>query len=150
MIMKRHMFIRLTCRTQSGEYIPAVHSQNGLLGVSLPDIPVVSLDAPVLATTRELPGEFPYQPDVNAGNPIGVGWTQSSIANGTRSDSNSAYIQKILTRPNLTVLTNAQVTKLVKTGLQNGLPIFRSVEFASNSSGTTNGRVVNAKFILLQ
>jgi choline dehydrogenase-like flavoprotein len=52
---------------------------------------------------------------MNAGNPIGVGYTQASIGNGTRSSSATSYLAPaFLARPNLTVLVNSEVTKLVK------------------------------------
>jgi choline dehydrogenase-like flavoprotein len=95
----------------------------------------VSLDDLVIDASRELSAEFPYQQDVNAGNPIGVSWKQSSIRDGMRTDSNRAYISKFTRRANLTVLTNTHVTKILKTGTSNGVPVFRGVEFASNSTG---------------
>jgi choline dehydrogenase-like flavoprotein len=125
--------------SQNGEYIPAAHSSSGLLGISLPDWDN-SLDGRVIKATKELSAEFPFQQDMNAGNPIGVGWTQSSVLDGVRTDSNSAYISKFLSRPNLTVLTNAQVTKVLKTGTTNGLPVFRGVEFALNTTGKATQR----------
>jgi choline dehydrogenase-like flavoprotein len=104
-----------------------------LLGVALPTI-TVSYDNPVIAVTNEL-AEFPYREDMNAGNPIGVGWTQSSILHGARSNSNSAYIQPFLARPNLTVLTGAHATRILQTGTSSGVPVFRGVEFATSSTG---------------
>jgi choline dehydrogenase-like flavoprotein len=73
---------------------------------------------------------------MNAGNPIGVGWTQSTVLSGARSSSNSAYIQAFLsTRPNLTILTGAQATKIIQNGTSGGLPLFRQVQFATSSGG---------------
>jgi choline dehydrogenase-like flavoprotein len=60
---------------------------------------------------------FPYQVDMNAGSPIGVGWIQQSVGDGQRSSSATSYLApKFLARPNLAVLVNAEVTKLVKVG----------------------------------
>lgn len=64
-----------------------------------------------------------------------VGWTLSSIGQGTRSSSATAYLSPALTRPNLDVLINAQVTKLVKTGVVAGVPSFHSVQFATAAGG---------------
>jgi choline dehydrogenase-like flavoprotein len=119
---------------QTDEFIASAHYTTGPLSVSLP-ISSVSLDAPVIQTTKEL-AEFPYQQDMNAGNPIGVGWTQSTVLNGARSNSNSAYIQAFLsTRPNLTILTGAQATKIIRNGTSGGLPVFRQVQFVTSSGG---------------
>lgn len=55
---------------------------------------------------------------MNAGNPIGVGYTPASIGNGTRSSSAASYLAPtFLRRPNLAVLVNAEVTNLVKASL---------------------------------
>jgi choline dehydrogenase-like flavoprotein len=110
-----------------------VHSSQGLLGVSLPSI-TVSYDDHVIGVTKQL-AEFPYRQDMNGGNPLGVGWTQSSVNNGARSSSNAAYIQPFLKRPNLTVLTGAHATRVLQTGSVKGVPVFRGVEFASSSTG---------------
>lgn len=66
-----------------------------------------------------------------------VGWTLASIGQGTKSSSASAYLTPALTpsRSNLDVLVNAQVTKLVKTGVVRGLPSFHSVQFATGAGG---------------
>jgi choline dehydrogenase-like flavoprotein len=119
---------------QNGEYSPHAHSKSGLLGITLPYWDV-SLDNRVIDAAKELSAEVPYQQDMNAGNPIGLGWTQSTVYNGVRTDSNTAYISKFLWRPNLTVLTNAQVTEILKTGMLNSFPVFRGVEFSSNATG---------------
>lgn len=61
-----------------------------------------------------------------------AGWTQATIRGGERSSSATAYLAPVfLKRPNLHVMINAQVTRVVKTG--NGA--FRTVEFASNAQG---------------
>jgi choline dehydrogenase-like flavoprotein len=120
---------------QSKEFLSSAHTTTGLLGVSLPSISV-SYDDRVIAVTNQL-AEFPYQQDHNAGTPLGVGWTQSSIAQGNRTNSYSAYLHPFLSRPNLTVLGGAHVTRVLQTGTQSGVPVFRGVEFATSSTGTT-------------
>jgi choline dehydrogenase-like flavoprotein len=110
-----------------------MHSTTGMLGVSLPSISV-TYDRPVMAVTNEL-AEFPFQQDMNGGNPLGIGWTQSSIIGGQRANSASAFIQPFLKRPNLTILTGAHVTRVLQTAMVGGVPVFRGVEFAASASG---------------
>jgi choline dehydrogenase-like flavoprotein len=111
----------------------SAHAKTGLLGVSLPSMSV-SYDNHVIGVTKQL-AEFPFQQDMNAGTPLGIGWTQSSIANGNRTNSYSAYVHPFLSRPNLAVLGGAHVTRVVQTGSVRGVPIFRGVEFATSASG---------------
>jgi choline dehydrogenase-like flavoprotein len=108
----------------------------------------VSYDKPVIAVTNEL-AEFPYQRDMNGGNPIGIGWTQFSITNGQRTDSNSAYIQPFLKRPNLTVLTGARATRVLQTGSVRGAPVFRGVEFAASATGERTEPTVSGQSLML-
>jgi choline dehydrogenase-like flavoprotein len=118
---------------QSREFLQSAHATTGLLGTSLPSISV-SLDDRVIGVTSQL-AEFPYRQDMNAGTPLGVGWTQSSIAQGNRTNSYSAYLHPFLARPNLAVLGGAHVTRVVQTGTSRGVPIFRGVEFATSAHG---------------
>jgi choline dehydrogenase-like flavoprotein len=70
------------------------------------------------ATVNELPSTFPYQIDMNAGNPIGVGYVQESVGDGQRSSSATSYLAPpFLKRSNLAVLVNAEATKLIKARL---------------------------------
>lgn len=96
-----------------------------LPGYSLP------IDSRVIATTKELSSEFPFNQDTTSGKVLGLGWVQSSIGGGTRSSSATTYLAGVVGRRNVDVLLNAQVTKLVKTGTVGGKPSFRGVQFAS-------------------
>lgn len=119
----------------AGQFDPSVHSSSGAVSVSLPGFPT-ALDSRVIATTRELSAEFPFNLDMNDGSILGIGWSMGTIGGGKRSSAATAYLQSgQINRPNLHVLINAQVTKLVKTGIVSGLPSFRSVQFASNQGG---------------
>jgi hypothetical protein len=70
------------------------------------------------ATVNMFPSMFPYQVDMNSGNSIGVGYMQQSVGNGRRSSSSTSYLApQVLARPNLAVLVNAEVIKLVKARL---------------------------------
>ncbi|THH11293.1 hypothetical protein EW146_g8096 [Bondarzewia mesenterica] len=118
----------------SGQIIPSAHGTSGPVGVSLPGYSLAT-DALVLAASEELSDEFPFNEDVNAGNTIGISWVPYTIQNGSRVSSATAYIEPALSRSNLDVLINTQVTKVIKTGTNDGVPIFRGVQFATSSSG---------------
>lgn len=75
---------------------------------------------------------------MNSGNVLGISWAQSAIGRGKRSSSATTYLSSAINRPNLDVLLNAQVTKLVRTGTVNEKPAFRGVQFANNSQGRFN------------
>ncbi|KAI0058477.1 aryl-alcohol-oxidase from pleurotus Eryingii [Artomyces pyxidatus] len=118
----------------SGDVDPSVHGTNGPLGISLADINPTN--AMITETTRQL-SEFPFNMDMNSGNTIGIGYTQSSISNGTRDSSATAYILPALsTDTSLDVLINTQVLKILKSGTESGLPVFRGVRFAASPNRT--------------
>lgn len=56
----------------TGQFEPSVHGFNGSILTTLPGFPS-ALDPRILATTAEDPLEFPFNLDMNSGNPIGVG-----------------------------------------------------------------------------
>ncbi|TFK55463.1 aryl-alcohol-oxidase from pleurotus Eryingii [Heliocybe sulcata] len=118
----------------TGQINPALHGKNGPLDISVYGY-ARELDDKVMQTTKELSSEFPYNSDTNSGNPLGVGYLQSSIGGGTRSSSASAYLEPVLTRTNLDVLLQTTVTKVYQTGNNGDTPIFRGVQFAQSSSG---------------
>lgn len=60
---------------------------------------------------------YPSTDDLNGPHPYGVGWYDMNIVNGHRQSTADAYLRPHLHRPNLTVVTNAQVTRLV---IENG------------------------------
>ena len=64
-----------------------------------------------------------------------VGWTQSTIGNSARSSSAVAYLEPALSRPNLDVLIQSTVTRVLQTGSFKGKPIFRQVELATGANG---------------
>ncbi|KDR79210.1 hypothetical protein GALMADRAFT_137093 [Galerina marginata CBS 339.88] len=122
----------------NGQFIPSLHGFNGMVSVSLPGNNQ-TIDPRVLATTKQL-AEFPYNQDMSGGDHslLGVGFLQSSAGGGVRSSSSTTYLAKANGRPNLTVLINAYVTKLVQTGTaRGGLKSFRGVQFTS-SPGTSS------------
>ncbi|KZT22388.1 GMC oxidoreductase [Neolentinus lepideus HHB14362 ss-1] len=123
----------------TGKYNPAVHGYNGINTVSLYGYPTV-IDQRVLQTTQELGSEFPFNLDMNSGDTLGIGWTQSTIRNGARSSSATSYLgPQYINRPNLHVLVHAQATQLFasKTNGSN-VPSFHTVQFAENRQGKFN------------
>ncbi|EDR06631.1 uncharacterized protein LACBIDRAFT_299608 [Laccaria bicolor S238N-H82] len=113
----------------SSQYVPAIHSTNGIMPVSLAGRSQ-SIDARVIATTKEMPHDFPFNKDMGGGDVLGLGWIQSSIGGGKRSSSATSYLAAAINRPNVHVLINAQVTKLLHTGSLSAVPSFRAVQFA--------------------
>jgi hypothetical protein len=82
---------QITSCGKTGQYLPFAHSKTGLVSVSLPSYAVpsqervvstncfcfdrlsVALTITQLSVIQELPHRFPYQIDMNAGNPLGIG-----------------------------------------------------------------------------
>ncbi|MBC5781474.1 GMC family oxidoreductase N-terminal domain-containing protein [Ramlibacter sp. USB13] len=57
---------------------------------------------------------IPFNPDFNDGGPDGVGLIQFNIAAGVRHSADKAFLYPVLgKRPNLTVLTDAQVARVL-------------------------------------
>jgi hypothetical protein len=48
-----------------------------MVPISLPSNPFGE-DKGVVGVTQELPKDFPFQRDMNIGNPIGIGWSYSA------------------------------------------------------------------------
>ncbi|PPQ78312.1 hypothetical protein CVT25_011683 [Psilocybe cyanescens] len=118
---------------------PSVHGVNGSMFTSLPTN-AKPIDPRVIQVTQELPSTFPFLQDMNAGTPLGVGWNQATIGDGTRSSSATAYLSNAATsRSNLDVLVNTKVTRVL--GTSNA---FKSVEI----SGTTTTLTANKEIIL--
>ncbi|KAG5638849.1 hypothetical protein H0H81_009400 [Sphagnurus paluster] len=127
-----------------GQFDPAVHGYRGITGVSLPGF-TYAFDNRVIRATSELQ-EFPFNLDMNSGNQIGIGWTQSTIQAGARSSSATSYLApEFANRKNLHVLINARATRILQTGSTNGIPIFKSVEFVDDGALSGPRRKVTAK-----
>ncbi|KAF7375816.1 GMC oxidoreductase [Mycena sanguinolenta] len=118
-----------------GEFNPAVHSTHGINSVSLSGSRWPIFENQVIQTTREFPKEFPFNLDYNSGEPLGVGWLQSTIGGGKRSSSATSYLgPKFIQRPNLHVLLHAQVSRLVRPQTTKGVVTFGGVEFSQGGS----------------
>lgn len=68
---------------------------------------------------------------------------QGTFGGGARVSASVAYLQPVLGRSNLDVLVDTTVTKLTQTGMEDGEPVFRGVQFAQSSSGTSSHRLAD-------
>ncbi|CCM06052.1 uncharacterized protein FIBRA_08299 [Fibroporia radiculosa] len=121
----------------AGEVNPALHGTSGPVQISLGGYPT-SIDRRVLDTTRELHLEFPYNDDMNSGYPLGVGWNPNSVDTfGRRSSSATSYLELAYGRPNLDVLIQTQVTKLISSPAVDGTLTFTEVEVTQTADSPT-------------
>ncbi|KAJ6551249.1 alcohol oxidase [Mycena capillaripes] len=117
------------CNT-TGRFDPAVHGFDGINTVSLPGFPT-PIDSRVIETTTQL-AEYPFNVDMNSGYPLGIGWKQLTVKNGSRSSSATSYLApEFIARPNLHVLLHARVTRVLHTTSMS----FRTVEFVQDVDG---------------
>lgn len=58
----------------------------------------------------------PMSADGNGSVPEGVSWTETNVVDGQRQSAADAYLRPVLDRPNLTVVTDADVTRLIFDG----------------------------------
>ncbi|KAJ3722216.1 hypothetical protein C8R42DRAFT_666376 [Lentinula raphanica] len=112
----------------TGQYDPALHGTQGPLQVTVGGFSQ-SLDQLVMG---RLDQDFPFIEDYDNGEPIGFGWTQTTIGNGSRSSAATAYLDNYLNRTNLDVAVNSLATRIFAsngsridtvTFTANGLPI---------------------------
>lgn len=92
----------------------SARGSSGPVGVSNVERDVHPLTNKYLEAGQEL--GFPLNGDYNGSHMEGVSVYQTTIANGLRVSSASAYISKRNTGRNLRVITNAHVTKLIFDG----------------------------------
>ncbi|KAF8884639.1 aryl-alcohol oxidase-like protein [Infundibulicybe gibba] len=115
------------------QFLPEVHSTNGVVLTSLPGFPT-GLDERVMGAINQVPG-FDYNIDMNRGDQTGIGWVYSSIDGANRSSAATTYLgSDVRARPNLDILVNAQVTRLLKTGINGKKLAFNKVEFAQSAT----------------
>jgi len=129
--------------SDEGDFDPRTHGFRGPLGIGLNNA-LQPTDPLVIQTTKDLPDEFPFTEDANAGRPIGISWTQFSIANGTRSSAATAYLDPVLDRPNLSVLVGTHVTRILQTSRGS----FRTIEFAHNQTSSRHQLTASKELIL--
>ncbi|KIY43459.1 pyranose dehydrogenase [Fistulina hepatica ATCC 64428] len=91
----------------TGQYDPSIHGTHGVVGISLAGFPL-PIDPISLKTIDEL--DIPYVLDYNDGMPIGYGWMQSTVRNGTRESAATSYLgTTYMSRSNLFVLVHSTV-----------------------------------------
>ncbi len=56
---------------------------------------------------------IPFNPDLNGSNPFGCGYMQATVRDGRRCDTATAYLEPVRNIPNLTMIKNALVTRIV-------------------------------------
>ncbi|KAF8066690.1 pyranose dehydrogenase, partial [Lyophyllum atratum] len=118
----------------TNQFDPSVHGFNGVNAVSLSGFPQPT-DSRVIQAGVELNQEFPFNKDMNSGNPLGLGWLQTTIGNGQRSSSATSYLgPQFINRRNLHVLVNTRVTRILKTNSVGSTPVIRTVEFTDEKN----------------
>ncbi|KAG6826879.1 hypothetical protein H0H92_014059 [Tricholoma furcatifolium] len=135
----------------TGQFNPAVHGFHGINAVSLSGFPH-SFDSRIIQTTSELPEEFPFNLDTNSGNPLGLGWLQTTIDDGRRSSSATSYLgPEFINRPNLHVLLKTRVTRVLKASnsVEDDHPTFLTVEFANEDTRTPLLTLTATKEVIL-
>ncbi|KAJ7243034.1 alcohol oxidase [Mycena rebaudengoi] len=129
-----------------GQYDPRVHGTKGMVSVSLAGYEWPA-SRRVTQATREFPEQFPFNLDTNAGNPLGIGFLQETIGQGQRSSASTSYLgPKFQSLPNLHILLNAQVSRLIANKTNNRI-VFNGVEFSQDQS--TLSTVVARKEVIL-
>jgi choline dehydrogenase len=89
------------------------HGKGGPLGVSKPAAPLPICEA-YFAAANQL--GIPTNPDLASAVPEGVGYYQLTQRNVRRSSASKAYLDPARQRPNLSILTGAQVLRIVVEG----------------------------------
>ncbi|KAF7315922.1 phosphoribosylaminoimidazole carboxylase [Mycena indigotica] len=111
----------------------SVHGLNGLNSITVTGFPT-EIDSKVIATTQ-VDSQFPFNLDMNSGNPLGVGWAQMTVLNGQRSSAATSYLaSSFVARPNLKILLHARVTRVLPTATND----FRTVQFQDRQGNTFN------------
>ncbi|KAG5728166.1 hypothetical protein E4T56_gene19285 [Termitomyces sp. T112] len=147
---KNEKFVRPADKhNNTGQFDPKVHGSNGSLSVSIQNFPT-PIDSKVINASHQLGGDFNFVLDYNDGLPLGLGWLQTTVdgPTGSRSSSATAYLTpEFLKRPNLDILVNAQVSRLLQT--QEGKPLsFLTVEFKHGLSSKL-GRITASREVIM-
>ncbi|KAH9170729.1 alcohol oxidase [Lactarius sanguifluus] len=118
----------------TGQIDPRIHGTSGPVEISVQGFRA-DFDSRVLKAAARLARDFPFNMDMNSGNPFGIGLNQFAIGEGRRTSAATAYLRPALSRPNLDVLINTQVTKVLQTGARDGVPVLQGVQFAQSAAG---------------
>ncbi|KAK7434548.1 hypothetical protein VKT23_020157 [Stygiomarasmius scandens] len=123
---------------------------SGPISISLPGYPT-ELDGRVLNTSKSLGGRFKFTEDLNSGKLVGFSYVQSTIQDGERSSSATAYLEPVLNRTNLDVLINTRALRLVRDqsqDIKDNVPKFSGLQ-VSQAPGDTPIMVSASKEIIL-
>jgi choline dehydrogenase-like flavoprotein len=121
----------------STQWTESIHGTSGPLSITQNGFTLPS-DSRVVSATSQLGAPYNFNKDINSGSTLGIGWSPSTTRGGVRDSAWTSYIKPALAAyPKLDVVTNALVTRVLKTSTMNGLPVFRGVEFAKDSSCTS-------------
>jgi len=90
------------------------HGRGGNLHISAPESAEYPMSEAFVDAARQ--AGFPYSNDFNGAEQEGVGYFHLNIKSGRRFGAADAYLKPAMNRPNLTVLTEATVKKLVLEG----------------------------------
>jgi len=90
---------------------PAIRGTAGPVGVTLAPMETMN---PFSRAWIEggMQAGYPFNPDMNAGNPYGMAQMQGSYLNGLRQSTSACYLKPIAGRRNLQVVTGAQVKRV--------------------------------------
>jgi choline dehydrogenase len=92
------------------------HGGSGLIGVTVPP-PVNELSPVAQAWFKAVEqAGYPYSEDLNGVSQEGIGRPDANFADGVRQSTASTYLAEALSRPNLTVITGAQATRVIVKG----------------------------------
>ncbi|KAL0572694.1 hypothetical protein V5O48_009268 [Marasmius crinis-equi] len=134
----------------TGEFDPAFHSFDGINSVTLAGFRF-QMDTRIIQASKSMGNDSDYHfvLDMNSGSNLGVGFSQMTIKNGTRSSSATSYLgPQFINRPNLHVLVNAHVTRILSTNTPGDALTFNGVEL-SQDAGKTFHTVHASKEVIL-
>lgn len=130
---------------------PALRGHCGPIGVTLTPREAMNpfsrawIDAGVQAG-------HPFNTDMNAGNPFGMAQMQGNYLDGLRQSASACYLQPVIDRPNLRVVTGAYVKRVVLEGLRaTGIEYTvrgRSFSVQANCEVILSGGAINSPQIL--
>jgi len=110
------------------------------------------LDRRVIKASKSLGGRFAFNRDLNGGDFVGFSWLQGAVAKGERVSAATAYLDPLFAEEasnrELDVLLNTEVTRLIQSGTNTGVPAFRTAEILSPRSKATTTITARNEIIL--
>ncbi|EAU87899.2 aryl-alcohol oxidase [Coprinopsis cinerea okayama7 len=134
-------------RNVSGQYNPRVHGLKGPVKVGMPWREPIEFDK-ICVEAGKSSKEIPYNGDANDGDLHGITWVHSTFGEGERSSSATAYLTKeVRARPNLSILVNTYVTRVLPSNSGRDLDI-RTIELGPLGGGSTVTLTAKKEIIL--